>query len=95
MKDLKIRASAMANITALDRKTTITERQKKTLEDLKMKIQLTEYQAKERDRLQKKLDAPPSLSEGGKTYVKDIFITCYLRPVTCNLVPVTCNLVPV
>lgn len=72
-KDLKIRASQLSKIVALDRAATLTENQKEELEGLLSKIKLTENQAKKRDYLIAKRDAPDQLSKGGKTYIQEIF----------------------
>lgn len=71
--ELKIRCSALGNIMHFDRATQITEKQSERLKELLSKIKLTERQAEERNRLIEKRDAPPELSKGAKTYVKDIF----------------------
>jgi len=72
-KELKIRASAISNIVALDRATQLTDIQAKRLEEILAKISLTEKQAEERDALIAKRDAPDRLSKGAKTYIKDVF----------------------
>lgn len=55
-------------------KTELTEKQKATLNDLLFgKIKLTEKQAQERDKLVAKRDAEPTLNQGAKTLVENIF----------------------
>ena len=54
-------------------KNSLTEKQEITLRDYMRKITLTENQAKERDRLIKKRDALPELSDTAKTLVMDYF----------------------
>lgn len=73
MKDLKVRSSAIGNITHLDAATKLTDKQSIRLKELLSKIELTTPQAKERDKLTAKRDAPPALSKGAKTYIKDVF----------------------
>jgi len=71
--DLKIRASAFANIVKLDRASQLTANQAKELDGLLSKVQLTEAQCKKRDYLISKRDAPDQLSRGAKTYIQDVF----------------------
>ena len=67
------RCSALGNITTLDRSTQITAIQTVELIELLSKIKITEKQAEKRDKLIAKRDAPPALSKGAKTHIKDIF----------------------
>ena len=69
-----IRASALGNIMATDRGTTITDNQRKELNTLLEKIQLTEKQAVRRDELIAKRDAVPELSKGAKTYLQRLAV---------------------
>jgi len=73
MKDLKIRASSLGRLMATNSKTTITTKQLETLNGLLSKIKLTEKQAELRDTLLLKRDAEPELSEGAKSYVKELY----------------------
>lgn len=70
---IQFRCSALSNIMTIDRATQLTDNQKKELDGLLDKIQLTEKQAEKRDYLISKRDAPDQLSQGAKTYVKDVF----------------------
>lgn len=74
MKELKIRASSLGRLMSSDSATTITDKQATELKRLEGLIKLTEPQAKLRDKLQLKRDAPPELSTGAKTYVKELFM---------------------
>jgi len=69
----KFRCSALGNITHLDRATQLTAKQSLDLIELMSKIKLTEKQAEKRDALIVKRDAPPAISKGAKTHIKDIF----------------------
>ena len=73
MEKLKFRCSALGNVTHIDRSTQITAIQSVELMELLSKIKITEKQAEKRDKLITKRDAPPKLSQGAKTYVKDVF----------------------
>lgn len=73
-----IRCSSLGNITTLGRGAILTDNQRKELDDLLAKVQLTEKQAIRRDELIAKRDAPPTLSEGAKTYLKQVFIEVVL-----------------
>ena len=73
MKDLKIRASSLGRLMATNKSTTITPKQLETLNGLLNKIKLTEKQAELRDTLLLKRDAEPELSEGAKSYVKELY----------------------
>lgn len=73
MKNLKIRSSAVGKIITLDRSSQITEKQLEKLNQLIEKYKLTEKQAEEKAKLITKRDAPPALSQGAKTYVKELF----------------------
>ena len=74
MKELKIRASSLGRLMSSDSATTITEKQLDTLNDLLTKIKLTDKQATLRDSLMLKRDAPPELSKGAKSYIKELFM---------------------
>jgi len=74
MKDLKIRASALGKIMSDDAKNKISDKQLLTLEGLLSKIKLTEKQAELRDVLLLKRDAKPELSQGAKTYIKELWL---------------------
>lgn len=71
---LKIRASSLGKIMTSDNASTITEKQSIELDRLLGLIKLTETQAKLRDKLELKRNAPPTLSTGAKTYVKELFM---------------------
>ena len=73
MKTLKIRASALGKIMHFDAATKITPKQLETIDKYQAKDSLTENQTQELKRLIEKRDAPPALSQGAKTYVKDLF----------------------
>jgi hypothetical protein len=73
MKDLKIRASSLGRLMATSKSTTITPKQLETLNGLLSKIKLTEKQSELRDTLILKRDAEPELSEGAKSYVKELY----------------------
>ena len=74
MKELKFRASSLGRLMTDDKDTTITDKQLETLNDLLLKIKLTDNQATLRDKLVFKRDAKPALSKGAKTYVKELFM---------------------
>ena len=67
------RCSALGSITAISRGSTITENQLAELNKLLEKVELTERQAIRRDELVAKRDAPPQLSEGAKSYLKQLW----------------------
>lgn len=69
----KCRASALGNIMHLDSNCKVTPKQIEIIADYQGRESLTENQAKELKRLIDKRDAPPSLSKGAKTYLKDVF----------------------
>jgi len=66
-----VRASSLGKIMATDAKDKITDKQLVTLNGLLEKVKLTEAQAKKRDELVAKRDAPPALSVGAKTYIRE------------------------
>jgi len=74
MSELKIRASQLGRIMTDDSTATITDKQLSTLEGLLSKIKLTEKQAELRDKLLLKRDAPPQLSTGAKTYIRELWL---------------------
>ena len=85
MEKITIRASALGKIMHLDQATKITDKQLQTINELQAKQELsekglTENQEKELKRLIAKRDAPPQLSKGAKTYIKDLFFGCPCRP---------------
>lgn len=69
----RFRCSALGNITHINRATQLTALQSAELIELMSKIKITEKQAEKRDKLITKRDAPPALSKGAKTHIKDIF----------------------
>ncbi|MFT5450592.1 MAG: hypothetical protein ACI9N9_000069 [Enterobacterales bacterium] len=74
MKDLKIRASAIGKIMHFDKGTTITVKQLDTITDLEGRDKaLTPNQQQTLDDLIAKRDAPPQLSTGAKTYIRDVY----------------------
>ena len=71
---LKIRASSLGKIMASDNASTITEKQSIELDRLLGLIKLSETQAKLRDKLELKRNAPPTLSTGAKSYIKELYM---------------------
>lgn len=74
MSELKIRASQLGKIMSDDSSAKITDKQLATLNGLLAKIKLTEKQAELRDTLMLKRDAPPQLSTGAKTYIRELWL---------------------
>lgn len=72
--DLLFRASSLGRLMTDDPSAKITDKQLSTLEGLLSKIKLTEKQAELRDTLLLKRDAPPQLSTGAKSYVKEVWL---------------------
>ena len=68
MENLKFRCSSLSDIA--NGKSGITENQQKTLNELLVKIKLTEKQAEYRDELIAKRDAPVTLSQTGISAVE-------------------------
>jgi hypothetical protein len=68
------RCSELGHITSVGRGAVLTDNQRVELDDLLAKIKLTDKQAERRDVLIAKRDAPPQLSEGAKTYLKQRFL---------------------
>lgn len=68
------RCSELGHITSTGRGVVLTDNQRKELDDLLAKVKLTEKQAIRRDELIAKRDAPPQLSEGAKTHLKQRFL---------------------
>ena len=73
-KEYKERPSQAARIMASARGASITEKQLETLDDLIKRDKLTANQEKTKAELIAKRDAPPQLSEGAKTRVKEQFL---------------------
>jgi len=71
MEQILFRASSLGRLMTDDSSAKITDKQLSTLEGLLSKIKLTEKQAELRDTLLLKRDAPPQLSTGAKTYIKE------------------------
>lgn len=69
-----IRCSALGSITSVGRGAVITDKQRDELDKLLAKIKLTEVQAKRRDELIAKRDAKPDLSQGAKSWLKQLFV---------------------
>lgn len=74
MEKLLIRASSLGRIMADNPTAKLTDKQSLTLEGLLSKVKLTEKQAHLRDSLLLKRDAPPELSKGAKTYLKELYL---------------------
>jgi|TARA_R100000084_G_scaffold55365_1_gene23276 hypothetical protein len=74
MKKLLIRASSLGKIMSDNPGVRLTEKQNITLNDLLSKIKLTKKQSELRDSLLLKRDAPPELSKGGKSYMKQLWL---------------------
>lgn len=69
-----IRCSALGSITSFGRGAVITDKQRSELDQLLAKIELTVPQAKRRDELIAKRDAKPELSQGAKSFLKQLFL---------------------
>lgn len=69
---IKFHPSSVGRLMADEPTASITPLQLQALNDLLSKVKLTEKQAEKRDELIAKRDAPPQLSAGAKTYVRDI-----------------------
>ena len=71
---LLIRASSIGRIMTDDSSASITEKQLSTLEGLLSKVKLTEKQAELRNKLLLKRDAPPQLSSGAMSYIRELWL---------------------
>ena len=71
--DLMFRASSFGELMGGLTRSTLTDKQQATLEELLTKVTITEKQAVERDRLLEKRDSEPTLSDGAKTHVEKMF----------------------
>lgn len=68
------RASGIGNLMVEGRGLTLTDIQKKRLEELQSKDKITEKQQLEFEKLIAKRDAPPELSDTAKGYIHDIWL---------------------
>ena len=68
------RCSELGHITSTGRGVVLTDNQRAELDGLLAKVKLTDKQAERRDELIAKRDAPPQLSEGAKTHLKQRFL---------------------